>query len=966
MNILNKLKKIFNKEIISVSGIIPINQIISIPTRDSFSQNKRMIDLIDTYKNEYKNILSQLKILTSLDINSKDLSQNMQTNIDLLLNIFMTSDELKQTTLKDKIDYLISIRKLNLYSIAIAELEREVTARLIALNEIYNERKAFMPRYKKNALANEINNLSVALLLFANKKLAIELEKNNYLTTAIYLTEKIESSIEEERLIKKKRNLLLNIAKVLFSESQIEIRDNKEHILEDLAEVERRIEIYVYNHKDDVASLREKLESISESNIDLQNKEQILSALKDLEYKFLAFYEYGREYIAIEDLMQLYLIKFNVHVLNENGVCEAFVNENTTDIEMDCYKGIIEREIESFIKGQAELNDPKAIKIIISILKQQLQTLDVEEILTDNYLLNILLSMGSKEDLINLLKNFKVKKTHYGYFDFCDEVFEWEEELPLETIYRLMLAQNIGYDAELYEYLQPDIYPDNDYYNLLVGLKGIHYNIDPSVEEHWLNQATLSTIQKMREYMQDKYIVCPTTLKYIKGGTAFRIPKRTPIKGLVFQEGLELRPYDFENIEILERSPNKITYFNKETNEIITSDLKCYINKKWGFENAAGLITFLPDKKLYIEEYNSYEYGATPLERGQSIITARKNSETHLFSRAYVDVSTKYGDFCLHIEEKKTKYRYGPHVWLSLYHGHHDEIIDKYENDFNWSEYGIFRTKYMKENDFYQWMLGFIDNIWSHPFRNIWTYGDVKIKDDTPKFPIYSFSEYQGAGKRGTILLDGNVKLKDGAEYLPDMFENIGVDEYENVSCTSKAYFGSPSEHVAIFKYTYTNHIKILYKQKNRRTGDFEVKHAKYIDSQTEKEFTENDFELIIFALKRMPINKELKKFIIDEIETYVSLNYQNNAFFIGDATNTMEPIKLNNVLKREGYDSLLDTLERNNATEFVEKLIENIAENFHINISDLLGHPKQKEQEEPRELPESEERKKSHTLKKT
>ena len=79
-----------------------------------------------------------------------------------------------------------------------------------------------------------------------------------------------------------------------------------------------------------------------------------------------------------------------------------------------------------------------------------------------------------------------------------------------------------------------------------------------------------------------------------------------------------------------------------------------------------------------------------------------------------------------------------------------------------------------------------------------------------------------------------------------------------------------------------------------------------------------------------------------------------------------MEPIKLNNVLKREGYDSLLDTLERNNATEFVEKLIENIAENFHINISDLLGHPKQKEQEEPRELPESEERKKSHTLKKT
>lgn len=951
MSIFDFLKKRL-KEKSPTKDIIPIHQLISLPTREDFIQDKRMSKLIDTYKSEYKNTLSQLKYLTSLDIHSKDLSQNMSMNIDLLLNIFMNENEVKQVSLQDKIDYLINIRKLNIYSVAIMELEQIVTARLIALNEIYNERKAFMPRYKKNALANEINNLSVALLLFMNKKLAIELEKKHYLTNAIYLVEKVEDSKEEERLIAKKRTLLLNMEQVLFQEDQVDIREDKEHILEDMAEVERKIEIYVYTHKSDVEFLRQQLEYISENAIDIKDKEKVLSALKNLEYKFLAFYKYGREYIAIEDLMQLYLIKFNVLVLSENGICETFVDENTTDIELDCYKGILQREIESFIKGEADLNNPQAIKIIINILKKNYKTLELEEILTDKYLLNVLLAMGSKEDLIHLLKNFKVKKKEYGYFDFCDEIFKWEEELPLETIYRLMLSQNIGYDAELYEYLQSEIYPDKDCYNLPSGLKAINYNVDPTIEEHWLSQNTLLTIAKMRELMQNKYIVCPSSLIRIKDGTAFR--KKIPIKGILFNEGLEIPSYNFDNVEVLERDQNKITYFNNRTNEIITSDLKSYIHKKWGSENAAGLLIFEPDNKLYMEEYNSYEYGETPLERGQNAILARRNSETLLFSRAYVDVSTKYGDFCLHIEEKKTKNRFGPHVWLSLYHGHHEEIIDKYENDFNWPDYGIFRTKYMEEGDFYQWMLGFVDSVWSHPFRNIWTYGDVKTGSYKPKFPIYSFNEYQGTGKRGTILIDGNVKLKDSEEYLPDMFENIGAEEYERISCTSKAYFGTPSENIAILKYPIPqnpNHIKIIYKQKNRRTDQFETKCVTSIDSKTEKEFTENDFELIISALEEMPIHQDLKKFVIDEIKTYVSLSYQNNAFFIGNFPDTPEPINLSNVLEREGYDSLLDTIERNKAAEFVEKLIENISQNFHISISDLLYKNYKIKQETPREL---------------
>lgn len=935
MNIFNRFKKG------SSQGIIPINHKIPLPTRESFIDNQKMLDLIDIYKNEYKKLLSQFKYFTSLDINSKDLNKNMSTNIELLLNIFMTSDEVRQYTLKDKIDFLINIRKLDLYKIAIYKLEAEVTARLIALNEIYNERKTYISDNKRNALANEINNLFDALLPFLNNKFAIELEKNNYLTNAIYMTENINDPTEEDRLIAKKRTMLLNISHILFPESKIEIRENKENVLMDIAQVEKMIEIYVYNHKNEVEYLRKQLERINEREITYKNKENLLSLLKNLEYRYLAFYEYGREYIAIEDLMQLYLIKFNILVLSENDICETFVDENTTEVELNCYKGIIEREIQSFIKGECDLNNPEVIKIIINILKKGAPFLDAEQILKDKYLLNVLLSMWSKKSLINLLKNFKVKKKDYGKFDFCDEVFEFDEDIPLETIYRLMLAQNIGYDAKLYEFLEDDIYPDQKYYYLPVGLKAINYNIEESVEEHVLNKSTLLTIQQMRKMMNGKYVVCPSSLIRIKGG--IDLFKPASIKNILFSEGLEIMIYDTSDIEILEREDTKIVYHDKRTSEIICSDLECYIDKKWGHYNTAGLITYVPSKSLFIEDYHSYECDESILQRCKNVIDVRRKDKNLVFSRTYVDVSTKYGDFCLHIEEKNTDNEYGPHVWLSLYHGNHNEIIDELSNDFNWPEYGIFRTKYMKKNEFYQWMLGFVDNVWNHPFRNIWSYGQTKVGKNTSNSPIYSFNEYQGYGKRGTIFIDGSIKLKENKECIPDMFENLEVDEYENISYNSKAYFGTPSEHVAILKYLNSNNIKIIYKQKNKRSGNFEEKATTTIQSNTNKEFNEHDFEQIVAALEEMPINKFLKKYIIDEIKTYIAIYFRNNRFYIGEFPDDSY-INLSNTLKQDGYDILVDILDRHDATEVVEKLIESISQIFHISIDELLGKPKLKE----------------------
>lgn len=937
MSIFDKFRSLLKKEV-SSHEIISFNQLVSIPSREYFRENKEILIQIDTFKDEYKKLLSQFKYLTSFDFNSKILTNNINTNTELLLNIFMTFDEVKHYPVNDKIKYLINIKKLDLYGNAISNLEIEVIARLIALNELFNERMTFISRNKRNALVNEMNNLSGTMLLISNKKLAIELEKKRYLETAFYMVKNIVKFDEEKELVSKKRTFLLNLVSILFPESNFQIRENSEHIFIDMAYLEMMIETYVFNHKNEADILKRQLNVISDSEISYKDKDNILSSLRLLEYKFLAFYMYGREYIAIEDLMQLYLIKFNVLVLCENGICETFVDANTNDIEFDCYKGIVEREIECFIKGQDEIIDPKIIKVIINILKNGEQTLDAEKILNSKYLFNVLLSMSRKKDLINLLKNFKVKKEINDYFDFCEEIFEWEEEIPLETIYRLMLSQNIVYDAELYECLQSDIYPDKDYYFLPVGLKGINYCTEVSVEQHVLHTTTFLVIQKMRELIDNRYVVCPSTLVYIKNGADFF--KNTNIK-ILFYEGLEITTHDLKDMKVIERDKNKITIYNHETNVLVTSDLNCHINGKWGAFCAAGLITNILNRNFFIEEYNTYDYADLPFnlsssEKGKNAIKARRNDETKIFSRAYVDVSTKFGDFCLHIEEK-SKNQYDPYILLSLYHGHHDVVIDDLYNDFNWPKYGIFRTKYMKKDDFYQWMLGYVDSVWSHPFRNIWSYGGRNKKC---KAPIYSFSEFQGNGKRGTIFIDGSLKLKDNLEYIPDMFENLKVNEYENNLYNSKAYFGTPSEHIAVLKYLDSIFIKIIYKQKNKRLGIFEEKSSISIESLSNMEFTHDDFEKIICALDTMLVDKSLKEFVIYELQTYISIHYSKNSNFRDNSDIEEFPIKLANFLKQENFTTILDLLNSAYANEFVEILIEDITNFFHISINDLLGNP--------------------------
>ena len=77
----------------------------------------------------------------------------------------------------------------------------------------------------------------------------------------------------------------------------------------------------------------------------------------NLQLQYILYHTYKKQETYILTILMkkeyyLYPYKiFHYHwfVLCENGICETFVDANTNDIEFDCYKGIVEREIECFI-----------------------------------------------------------------------------------------------------------------------------------------------------------------------------------------------------------------------------------------------------------------------------------------------------------------------------------------------------------------------------------------------------------------------------------------------------------------------------------------------------------------------------------------------------------------------------------------------------------------------------------------
>ena len=245
-----------------------------------------------------------------------------------------------------------------------------------------------------------------------------------------------------------------------------------------------------------------------------------------------------------------------------------------------------------------------------------------------------------------------------------------------------------------------------------------------------------------------------------------------------FGEVFKMPREDFQNYL---KKAGKVSCFDKETNCIYTltttMGFRQYFERPSVWLKKENLTTGVIEEKFY-NLSNDIDFR----EIYKKFNDLRDVSA--IYSRCYVDVTTKYGTFCLEADEHFSHSNYGPHRSLSLYNVTHDnEVFQNHYSKYIYPKFGVLKLKHMSNNNFNQWLVGHIDNMFQNPRRSIWNFGPLFEKNankGAEDGPIYCMSDYadSGLGFRGAIILNGNIKTANIRNLLPDCFANLEIDEY--------------------------------------------------------------------------------------------------------------------------------------------------------------------------------------------
>ncbi len=546
------LKKIFANSNKKVQDIININELIQLPNRDSLSDEE--IKLLDDYKDEYLKILSSKRYLTSKDLEVYNYKEQIYMNIYLLLNIYLSDREelINGKTSKSKVDMMKQILKLKFCQYNINKIEKETLFRVIALKEIYQERKFLLLPNKKNSLMNEINKLTSVLITYMSQKHAISIEIDAYLKdiSALVLVDKITN--EDEMIIDREKRELIKMFELINSDKLKEIKDLKLSSLLELAYMERELEIYVYNNKNKDMLLMELEELEKEEKIST-NYNYLINKIYILENKFMIYRKFGRNIIKDSEMERLYRCKFDIitfDIYNLKSIPIEIIQACVFNFyERDFYEKIIMEKIEIIVKGKNkyitdyfENDSKKAIHFIINILKNKGIKFTPSEILNDLLLLGLLLSL----DIDNGLEEFYKKKRVSCWFNGVDDVdislFSYDKVIPLETLYferyiadGSIILKNRAFNLyELYKLMM--IYrkdeEDLEFYKLPEGISEIEIYQNDLEDDR-----KKKIIEKIKNEGVKKTIVMPSTLKHIH--SMFMPEDDQTLLRLELNEGLE-------------------------------------------------------------------------------------------------------------------------------------------------------------------------------------------------------------------------------------------------------------------------------------------------------------------------------------------------------------------------------------------------------------------------------------------
>ena len=547
MKLFNIFKK--NKTKFITKELISLNALAKVPDIDYFKDNNQFLLLINLRKKEYLETLIKEKVLTSSELKSKELQDKLNMLHNLIEQNTLGNDLFEKVIFdeEDKVKALIILRKFTIYNEKIIELEEEVVSRIIALKEIL--KRTFLNKPKRISIINEVNRLTNVFIILMNQKETLRVCLSNYSKKCFDITKERDKA-KEETLIKKRKKELNEYQEQAFGKRNIEINN-----LNDMAKVEVALEDYVYNYKWKMFDLDKQLELY----------ENDYKKILEIENKCKLYYEFGKNIINKEDLKKLYRLKFKyfTHWRYANGnpvLIKPFINEETSKLELEVYEEIIFGFINdiynnnhSFFSLNSTFGD-YSFKVL-NLLKKELQTngkYETLEILKDKYKLNLLMAFSYPINIDAMREIYKknyVKKSDYPEINFYESEFEWNEYLPLETINELKLIQNQKKDIGLYLFVRKYYYlldKSKLVYYLPEGLKkvGLLDEVNGSgLELQNQTNDNKNFVKFIRQNMEGKVVVFPTTLKYVLGD----LIGNTEIKELRLNKGLEYFNFNFSS-----------------------------------------------------------------------------------------------------------------------------------------------------------------------------------------------------------------------------------------------------------------------------------------------------------------------------------------------------------------------------------------------------------------------------------
>ena len=445
---------------------------------DKLTDNEK--EYVNKLINEYITFFDNNNDTSKLDI---DIINEIKMCQDLALNIMYKEH------LGNIIRSIIDSKKLAYYSHKIDELNNELKYKYFALNRLRKDKK-YLVKYMglyvlgKNkinvirVLDNQINIIN-NLLVVTNKNIY---DYNSFVLANIPNMNKVDIHNELKELFEQVKD---DYQKLFNIESNFE---KELSITDKIVYLELFIDKFIYENKDLIVKLKEKLDIISNNEIkDKEEQKDIIDSLKKIKMYYIIFDRYGRNKISKEDFEELYQIIFNVYTyfadgeefkkyyLNQTRKCDDMYTKD----ELLIYDRIINYKLDLLrLKKSTIFNNNNFNSTILNIL---FEMLDINKKTQERNLvknLTLLLSLDYENgfdmyfDNVNpekhLFENQYIeynkiykKREFYKYMLGMIDKRETIEQLPLGHADELQLFYYLYYDKLDYKVL-PNLISEYD------------------------------------------------------------------------------------------------------------------------------------------------------------------------------------------------------------------------------------------------------------------------------------------------------------------------------------------------------------------------------------------------------------------------------------------------------------------------------------------------------------------------